>query len=354
MKALKPLIITALLLLGALPLRAQEFLWEGYFDYRFDNREYESLSVAESGTLYGARIVPLAGIGWGRGNAVMAGADLMTDFGLGSFHTNPEFLIYYKYTGEKFTSYFGKFPRYKVEGEYTNAIFSDSVRFYDSCLEGLLLQYKGRRGYAELGLDWNSMPTDEQRERFMIFSAGRLDLGIFYLGYNLSMLHHAGSDTERGVVDNVLLYPHAGIDLSGRYGFGKLYLRAGWLQAFQNDRRYIGEYVLPGGAQVEARVERWGFGLYNSLYLGKGLMPYFTGTVADQPDYGYGLYYGDPYYRTDSGIYDRVELYWQLRTRYNVNVCVASVHHFDGGGWGWQQTLTVQILLNKELFRKKN
>ena len=82
-------------------------------------------------------------------------------------------------------------------------------------------------------------------------------------------------------------------------------------------------------------------------------MPYYKSTVPDQPDYEYGLYYGDPYYRTTSGIYNRLEFYWELKTKYNVNARVASAHHYDGRKWGWQQVVAIQVTLNKGLFKKQ-
>ena len=40
-------------------------------------------------------------------------------------------------------------------------------------------QYTGSHGYVELVLDWNSMLVGNQREKFSIFSAGRLNYGAF-------------------------------------------------------------------------------------------------------------------------------------------------------------------------------
>lgn len=354
MKSYRLFLLTAVLLFSSLSLSAQEFLWGVDFDYRFDNREYSDLKVAESETLFGARVVPQVGLGWGNGNAIMVGVDVQADFGHRPFYTDPGVVVYFSWNSPKYGVYAGVFPRNKMIGEYSNAFFSDSVRFYDSNLDGLLLQLKGKRGYMEWGCDWNSMYSADRREKFMLFSAARINQGIGYAGYNLNMYHHAGSYTEKGVVDNVLIFPHLGIDLSNRYGFRRFYVQAGWLQAFQNDRTFIGEYVTPGGAQIDLRVERWGFGIFNSLYLGQNLMPYYKSTVPGQLDYEYGLYYGDPYFRTTSGIYNRVELYWELKTKFNVNARVASVHHYDGRNWGWQQVVALQVILNKDLFRKKN
>jgi len=213
-------------------------------------------------------------------------------------------------------------------------------------------QYTGSHGYVELVLDWNSMLVGDQREKFSIFSAGRLNYGAFYGGYNARMYHHAGSETVRGVVDNILIYPFAGADFTHYLPqFSALYFQVGWLQTFQNDRAYVGRYVTPGGIQLEARVERWGFGIYNSLYLGGNLMPYYESTVAGQPAYGQGLYTGEPFYRTDKGIYDRLEIYWTHKFLSDIALTVSAVQHYDGDGWGWQQKLELQIYLSDRMFR---
>ena len=65
------------------------------------------------------------------------------------------------------------------------------------------------------------------------------------------MYHHAGSETVRGVVDNILIYPFAGADFTHYLPqFSALYFQVGWLQTFQNDRAYVGRYVTPGGIPV--------------------------------------------------------------------------------------------------------
>lgn len=243
-------------------------------------------------------------------------------------------------------------PRRKVIGDYPSAFFSDSVKYYDPNLTGLLLQYVGEKGYVEFGCDWNSMITNEKREKFLLFSAGRIRHGLFYAGYHLSMYHHAGTYLDDGVVDNVLLHPHVGIDLSGKTGMQELSLQAGWLQAFQNDRKYVGDYVTPGGVQIELKVQKWNFGIFNTLYAGKDLMPYY---MADPSlDYGPGLYWGEPWYRTRHNIYDRLEIYWQPVHTEIMKLRVASVHHYDGRKWGWQQKVLFSVNLGqRHLFKQK-
>ena len=64
-----------------------KFIYDAYFDYKFDNREFDSgkEQFTESMTLYGARLTPSVGLQV-RQNAnvrhkLMAGIDVMKDFG---------------------------------------------------------------------------------------------------------------------------------------------------------------------------------------------------------------------------------------------------------------------------------
>lgn len=354
MKYLRILVLGAALTVCGFNASAQRFLWNADFAFRFDNKEYASMENDVSVTNFTARLTPQIGIGWGRENrhALMAGIDLVSDFG-NETYVSRQMICYYRYIDPNYGVWFGRFPRRNLVGTYSHAFFSDYVSYYDSNLDGLAAHYMNDRGYVELVLDWDSMLAEGRREKFMIFSGGQFNLGPFYAGYNFSMYHHAGSVEESGVVDNILVYPYAGADFT-KYarGFSALYLQAGWLQSFQNDRRYIGHYVAPGGIQIEARVQRWGFGIYNTLYLGGSLMPYYKGTVAGQPDYEGGLYKGEPFYRTDRGIYNRLELYWQRRFGSAVAFKVSSVHHYDGTGWGWQQKLELEVYLSEKMFRR--
>ena len=330
---------------------AQELVWGAYFDFFFDNREYKSeLNWPQS--LFGARIAPELGVSWDGRHSIMLGYSMLANFGAKPFETDNEIFGYYQYDSPKFKAYAGVIPRYKEIGDYPSAFLSDSVRYFDPNLTGLLLQYQGGRGYVEFGCDWNSMITNEKREKFLLFSAGRIRYGLFYAGYHLTMYHHAGTYLEDGVVDNVLIHPHVGLDLAEVARMEKLSVQAGWLQAFQNDRKYVGEYVTPHGFQLEIKAQKWKFGIFNTLYAGKNLMPYY---MTDNPslDYGPGLYWGEPWYRTNR-IYDRLELYWQPLCNETMKLRVASVHHYDGHKWGWQQKVLFTVNLGQHrVFKKK-
>ena len=206
-------LIFVLVVFSATFAKGQDVLWGIDMNYRFDNREYKELSVANSGTMFGSRLSPQLGITWNKTNTLMAGVNLMSDFGHKSFYTKPDFFAYYSYDDGRFDFTAGVFPREKLTGEYSYAFFSDSLRFYDANLEGLIIHYKRDKFNFEIGCDWNSMYSSDRREKFMVFSAAQYKPGVFYVGYSFDMYHHAGSYTLGGVVDNVLVSPYVGVEV---------------------------------------------------------------------------------------------------------------------------------------------
>ena len=126
----------------ATAVSAQELKWNVGFDFNFDNREYGDLQIP-SQTLFGARLSPEIGLAWGPRDrhSLMVGVDVVKAFGRDRFCEDPELVMYYGYRSDKFRVSAGIFPRSRMIGEYSQAIFSDSVRFYDNNIEGLLLQY---------------------------------------------------------------------------------------------------------------------------------------------------------------------------------------------------------------------
>lgn len=326
---------------------AQKLLWDITLNTRFDNREYND-ALERSQTLFSTKFAPELGIMWGGGDYIKAGTDLFIDFGApdGGIDRNPALTLYYGYESRRFNAFAGVLPRGKVMGCYSNAFFSDSVRFYDSQIEGVLLQYKGLRGFAELGCDWSGMETSSTREKFMIFASGQANIRSIGLGFNASMFHYAQTSSHQdGVVDNVLLNPYISVDLRKLLPMDILYLRAGWLQAFQNDRTNVGEYVYPHGALIEMGAEKRGVGIYSATYLGGDLMPYYS-------RFGTDLYRGEQFFHTDDDIYERLEVYWELLRRRDMKLHLAAVQHYDGRDWNWQQVVRFTVYLDEKMFQK--
>jgi hypothetical protein len=315
---------------------SQKIVWSANFDTQFDNREYDS-AFNKSQTLFGAKLTPEIGISWAHNHSnLLIGTSIIEEFGAKTFEKRPEMLLYYHYNSSHYSVYTGRFSRKSVIGKYSNAFFNDSVRFFDANIDGFLFQYRKDNGYLELAFDWDSRQSKIRQEKFMIFSSALLKKQMIYGGYNFSMYHYAMVADGNGVVDNIWVMPFVGIDLSGKMFFDKFFLEAGWLQAFQNDRSNVGKYVKPNGVHIDTQIEKYKFGIANTLFHGDGMMPYYE-------RYGSGLYRGDSFYNTNNGIYDRLEIYWKPLQCKNMNFKLSSIHHYDGQGWSWQQFASFSV-----------
>ena len=367
------------------------FIYDVDFGFRFDNREYDRSSFSPSMTIFGARITPSAGLQiQDSGTSVhklLIGIDIMKDFGaspvpagslepatatsadgsdlaaapdetsssLSNWDLFRELIFYYKweksFARTDMTLAAGIFPRKEMEGRYSTAFFSDSLEFYDPNLEGLILKFRRPSAYYEVGCDWMGKYGTGRRERFMIYSSGEASLagGMLRLGYSGYMYHYAGCRNVWGVVDNILLNPYAGLDLSRKSGLQRLEITLGWLQSMQNDRRNIGSYVFPHGGELLLGIRNWNIGLENRLYYGTDLMPYYDSADAAGVRYGSMLYFGDPFFRVNSrrssglGFYDRLALSYEPLIASFLRLKVAAVLHFNEGFSGWQQTVSLKF-----------
>ena len=157
------------------------FTYDLDYETRFDNREFYRSAFTRSMTIFGARLTPSVGVSLsqpdnGMSHQLMLGIDVMKDFGaspvsdelagVGSQETLSrqqnldllrEVTMYYRL--EKRTAettlglYAGIFPRSAAEGAYSEAFFSDSLKFYDNNLEGILFKVTRPKSYFEVGCD---------------------------------------------------------------------------------------------------------------------------------------------------------------------------------------------------------
>lgn len=361
--------------------RAVRFAYDVNFEMNFDNTEYRT-SLYPSMTIFGARLTPAVGLSVGQANGMrhrlMAGIDVMKDFGRnpvgpeqiavaeGESASNPEastrqnnwnlfgeILLYYRWDASfrktDLTMTAGIFPR-STAATYPRAFFSDSHCFYDNNLEGLLFQFKRPESYYEVGIDWMGMFGKYRRERFMLFSSGKSRIKPYLsLGWYFTMYHYACSEVATGVVDNVLANPYVNFDFALWTPFQKLSLTLGWLQGAQQDRKLVGKYVFPCGGEAEFEIRKWNVGIVDRLFVGRNMMPYYDTLDPGGYKYGADLYPGDTMYRlhedgnvSSSGIYDRLEVYYEPRIASFLDLRVELAVHFHSKGYsGFQQRLSL-------------
>lgn len=369
----------------SLPLSAKSdeeeklrFTYDLDFEMNFDNREFDRSRFSKAMTIFGARLTPSVGVELqqpelGLTHKLMAGIDVMKDFGASPLSpslspdessqtlTNKalfrEITMYYmmdkKTRGGSFEMYAGIFPRRMSGGEYSDAFFSDSLKFYDNNLEGLLLKFHRPNSYWEVGCDWMGKPGYARKEKFMIFSAGESHITPFFeVGYAAYMYHFAGSQKARGVVDNILMNPYLKFDFGKPMNMQEFSLRLGWLQAMQHDRVFVGHYVFPCGGEFDLNMRKWNVGVHNRMFYGTDMMPYYNSTDAGGDKYGSRLYMGDPFYRindlgqTGPRLYDRLDVYYEPYMGRHLAIRVGARFHFHGFSYsGCQQMVSVRFSL---------
>ena len=378
-----------LLFISAVALATEKpkvsFAYDVDFEMNFDNREFARSGFTPSMTIFGARLAPVVGLSVAESNGarhrLMVGVDIMKDFGaspiseliaggktgetdlkqnnLGLFR---ELTLYYNFRKKVAKTdmeiYAGIFPRRVMGGVYSQAFFSDSLKFYDNNLEGLLLTFQRPNAYFEVGCDWMGQYGVARRERFMIFTAGEGKvLSFMSLGYAGYMLHYANSAQAKGLIDNILLNPYALFDLTRISGLQRLSLRLGWLQAVQRDRKFVGRFVFPFGGEFDQEVRQWNVGIHNKMFYGTDMMPYYNGLDNAGLKYGTQVYFGDPFYRvhddgsTGPGFYDRLEVYYEPKLSDWLDLRVSAVFHFNGSRYsGCQQVIGLRFNLHELLF----
>ena len=371
------------------------FVYDVDFDFRFDNREYDRSSYSPSMTVFGARLTPSIGLGIGNDSrlrhsgterkdigkhTLMLGIDIMKNFGASPIspetaavtdagtvvpETSPslsnidllrEIIFYYRWEKSfrrtDMTLTAGIFPRSGMKGKYSTAFFSDSLKFYDNNIEGLLLEFHRPNASYEVGCDWMGQYGKARRERFMIFSSGEASVtDVVRIGYSATLYHFAGCENVHGVVDNILVNPYAGVDFSRMTGLQAFRADIGWLQSCQNDRRNVGKYVFPHGAEFIVGLRNWNVGVENRLFYGTDMMPYYDCTDAAGIKYGNSLYFGDTFFRVTEdrrgfGIYDRLEIYYEPGIASFLTLRIGAVLHFNEGFSGWQQTVSLRFDLS--------
>ena len=331
------------------------------FDMYFDNREYVDCDFAESQTLFSSRLTPYLGLGWGEGrNRLMFGMDFRSDFGdATNVFADIKPQVYYRFAHRGVKAYAGIFSRDEMIGDYSEAIFSDSMRFYDNRIQGVMGQYRGRRGYAELSVDWCGMFSEASREKFRVMSAGRYwfdSARRFYGGYAFSMLHYAGSEEiDNSVTDFLLFDPYVGVRFQAWCDFD---IKLHYVQSFQHDRANESVFRRPSGGMLQLRMSKWGVFVDEQLYIGQNQQPFYNSWRSDRFPFGYGadLYSGERFFGTTEHVYNSLKIgydRWFFHNTLGVK-CFMSFR-YDGTAWGNNQMvmLSVRLLKDIPLYRRK-
>ncbi len=329
-----------LLFLCATPLSAQTFVWQAGTHAFFDNEEYAHSSVQSSQTMSGVHIVPQVGVDWQGTHRIMAGVDVLKEFGSDLLLDRASLLAYYAFDGEYFDFRMGAFPRRGTLDRYPRMFFQDSIANFRPAVTGLFWEYHRLHGYANVWLDWTGKQTEEQRETFFIGWSGRYNKGAFYaqhFGYMYHFAKRLNASASDPLHDNGLLLTSAGIDFSHLTGFDRLELNAGWSCGLERNRDEDNRWYVPHGLLAELQVEFRGMGLHNTYYRGQPQQRFY-------PQYGHALYWGDTFYRTRE--YNRTDLYVRFVQSSVVNIKLSVSFHFAEGRMYNSQSLCATFDLN--------
>ena len=329
------------------------------FDTFFYNSEYSGMEIGESQTLFSSRLTPKVGLEWEKKNQLMVAFDMLSNFGQNNVifdKVRPQ--IYYRFKTDKVSAYAGIFSRDEMIGDYSDVFFSDSTRFYDNRVQGLMGQYRGRRGHVELSLDWCGMYSVESREKFRILSSGRYYLDSyhkrFYAGYAFQMFHYAGSATIQGcVIDNLIANPFVGAKFNAYMDFD---LKLHYIHTFQRDRTVEDKMRMPKGGMIQAKISKWGAYLNEELYFGENLQLYYASSIHTSYEGGYGsdLYSSERFFGTEGGIYNSTKLgYAKEFFNRTVSVDAGIAMQYDGYKWGTKQVVKLSVKLLGDINLRK-
>ena len=246
------------------------------------------------------------------------------------------------------------FCRENLIGRYSEAFFSNVWLANNRVVQGLALQYTDKHGFAELVADWNGMYSAECREQFRILFSGEGRFAkVMYAGATASMHHYANrADFRHNVVDDIVINPYVGVAFNAFFDFD---IRLGYLQSLQRDRLTGGGWQTPYGTELFFRMSRWGVFISNNIYIGDDLMPLYNSVGKEGTIYGADLYAADPFYRTESIIYNRTGIGYE-RNFWNDNIKVKAefVLKTDGKRVYNQQIISLAVNIAPKIYDKTN
>ncbi len=308
-----------------------------------DNREYEPAQHQIPQSILGAWLVPELGLTFDSVHHLRAGVGLQRYFG-SPYQTldQVEYVAYYHYNLKPFELYVGNFPSRALLSDYPAALLYDSITDLRLNMGGIFWKIYGNKWSTNIWLDWTGHQTEQQRETFLVGIAAKYQHRNFYGALQSYMNHYAGvmgpaNDTMH-IVDNGMARLCIGFSLPQNKILDSLNINAGLLASYSRERGVDDKYATPMGFMSEVMIEKFGFGIKNTLYVGDNQMPLY------QKYAGQHLYWGDPFYQNT--FYNRTDFYIQLFNYNRVQARFTWAMHAAEGLLSHQQLFTLNVNLD--------
>lgn len=332
--------IFLLCVLASFDSPAQQLEWQAQLFSFFDNEEFGHSLVQIPQTMAGARFSPGVNIRFDSVHSINAGINMLHEFGSDRVIDNISPTAYYMYDSKPVRFVAGAFPRDIALERYPRIFFTDSIRYYRPNMNGLLVDYSVKNLSANLWLDWTSRQSPENREAFFVGFSGKYKRGIFYITQFTYMFHFAGKMNpvaDEALHDNIMMLTSLGLDLSGKSFFDRFEINAGYFTGLDRARADNTGWMVHNGFLSEAVIEYRRLGIFNTFYTGEGQMSFYE-------DHSSELYWGDPFYRTNT--YNRSDLYLDFLRNDLVNARLYFSFHFTERNVYNEQALRVSVNLN--------
>jgi hypothetical protein len=319
---------------------AQQLIWNaGLFSF-FDNTEFGKSKVKVPQTMAGVMLIPEAGLTWDTIHKINVGVNLMHEFGSSKAIDKFYATAYYAYNKKPFRFIMGAFPRSMAVENYPRLFFQDSISYYRPNINGIFVEYRQKKDYFNMWLDWTGRQSPTVHEAFFLGLSGRYNIGVFNVqsfGYYFHFASKMNPVVDEALHDNALLLTSAGVNFSYRFFPGRLEASAGWVAGLERARADNTGWIRKNSLFLEARAEYKFIGLYNTFYTGSRLMQFYN-------DHGNELYWGDPVYRAKTS--DRLDAYLDFIRSSKINLELTYSLHFLEGRIYNEQMLKLKVNLD--------
>lgn len=334
---------------GAIDAVAQRLEWSLDFNSIFDNREGDKKMTAAK-TFFHTQLSPEIGVSMLDGTHRLMGGVVWTQpIGQEWYGKRVSPTLYYRYKpgAHGWSMAMGMFPRTLMHRQLPNYIWSDSINYTQRNVRGFMGSYDGTQGWVEVLVDWRSMQSSRQREAFNIILHGEWQRPRkMFIAGGVAMMNHLALDAnptpDQRLVDNFIINPYAGIDLTRLTPLDSLTVKAGLLGSITRNRA-AGHWKTPMGAWLDITARwRW-LGWHNTTYIGsKPLFPYYG-------QFGPVLDLGEPFYR--SSWYNRTSVYGTVINNRYVNLLASLDFNIAKSNFTFYQRLTLRVYIDSS-FRK--